>query len=78
MSWQVIVKELHATGKPAASRAEFDPGMPATNFHHAAHKAKRLGMLDNVAAALQAMREHGYWIHDAIVQYALREAGEAE
>jgi len=26
----------------------------------------------------QAMREHGYWIHDAIVQYTLREAGEAE
>ncbi len=41
-------------------------------------EAKRHGMLDNVAAALQAMREHGYWIHDAIVQYALREAGEAE
>jgi len=41
-------------------------------------EAKRHGMLDSVAAALQAMREYGYWIHDAIVQYALREAGEAE
>ena len=41
-------------------------------------EAKRHGMLDNVVAALQAMREYGYWIHDAIVQYALREAGEAE
>jgi predicted nucleic acid-binding protein len=41
-------------------------------------EAKRCGMLDNVAAALQTMREHGYWIHDAIVQYTLREAGEAE
>jgi predicted nucleic acid-binding protein len=40
--------------------------------------AKRLGMLDSVAAALQAMREYGYWLDDAIVQYALREAGEAE
>jgi len=41
-------------------------------------EAKRHGMLDNVAAALPAMREYGYWIDDAIVQYALREAGEAE
>jgi uncharacterized protein len=41
-------------------------------------EAKRHGMLDNVGAALQAMREYGYWIDDAIVQYALREAGEAE
>lgn len=41
-------------------------------------EAKRHGMLDNVAAALQAMREQGYWIHDAIVQYALREAGETD
>jgi uncharacterized protein len=41
-------------------------------------EAKRHGMLDNVAAALQAMREYGYWIDDAIVQYALREADEAE
>jgi uncharacterized protein len=41
-------------------------------------EAQRHGMLDNVAAALQAMREYGYWLDDAIVQYALREAGEAE
>jgi len=41
-------------------------------------EAKRHGMLDNVAAALQAMREYGYWIDDAIARYALREAGEAE
>ena len=41
-------------------------------------EAKRHGMLDNVGAALQAIREYGYWIDDAIVQYALREAGEAE
>ena len=41
-------------------------------------EVKRHGMLDNVAAALQAMRAYGYWIDDAIVQYALREAGEAE
>jgi predicted nucleic acid-binding protein len=41
-------------------------------------EAKRHGMLDNVAAALQAMREYGSWLDDAIAQYALREAGEAE
>ena len=41
-------------------------------------EAKRYGVLDSVAAALQAMPEHGYWIHDAIVQYALNEAGETD
>ena len=41
-------------------------------------EAKRQGVLDNVAAALQTMRVHGYWIHEAIVQYALREAGEQD
>ena len=41
-------------------------------------EAKRHGLLDNVATALQARREYEYWIHDVIVQYALREAGEAE
>jgi predicted nucleic acid-binding protein len=41
-------------------------------------EAKRHGVLDNVAVALQAMREQGYWIHDAIVQYTLREAGETD
>jgi predicted nucleic acid-binding protein len=41
-------------------------------------EAKRHGVLDNVAAALQAMRDQGYWIHDSIVQYALREAGEID
>jgi len=39
-------------------------------------EAKRHGLLDNVAAALRAMRDQGYWIHEAIVHYALREAGE--
>jgi predicted nucleic acid-binding protein len=39
-------------------------------------EAKRHGVLDSVATTLQAMRAQGYWIHDAIVQYALREAGE--
>jgi predicted nucleic acid-binding protein len=41
-------------------------------------EAKRHGMLENVAVALRAMREQGYWIHDAIVQYALKEAGETD
>jgi predicted nucleic acid-binding protein len=41
-------------------------------------EAKRHGVLDSVATALQAMRAQGYWIHDAIVQYALREAGETD
>jgi predicted nucleic acid-binding protein len=38
--------------------------------------AKRMGILDNVTNALKLMQEGGYWIHDDIVEYALREAGE--
>jgi hypothetical protein len=34
--------------------------------------------LDSVASALRAIREHGYWIDDAIVRYALQAAGETE
>jgi predicted nucleic acid-binding protein len=41
-------------------------------------EAKRYGVLDSVRTALQAMRAQGYWIDDAIVQYALREAGEQD
>ena len=40
-------------------------------------EAKRHGLLDNVGAALQAMRNGGYWIGDSIVDAALKQAGEA-
>jgi predicted nucleic acid-binding protein len=39
-------------------------------------EAKRRGLLDNVGAALQAMRDGGYWISDSIVDVALKQAGE--
>ena len=39
-------------------------------------EAKRHGLLDNVGAALQAMRNGGYWIGDSIVDAALKQAGE--
>jgi uncharacterized protein len=39
-------------------------------------EAKRLGSIRNVGDAIQGMRDGGYWIHDDIVQFALREAGE--
>ncbi len=39
-------------------------------------EAKRRGFLDNVGAALQAMRDGGYWIGDSIVDAALKQAGE--
>ena len=39
-------------------------------------EAKRSGLLDNVGAALQAMRDGGYWIGDSIVDAALKQAGE--
>ena len=32
--------------------------------------------LDNVGAALQAMRNGGYWIGDSIVDAAMKQAGE--
>ncbi len=39
-------------------------------------EAKRQGLLNNVGAALQSMRDGGYWIGDLIVDLALRQAGE--
>ncbi|MHC1730021.1 MAG: DUF3368 domain-containing protein [Syntrophobacteraceae bacterium] len=39
-------------------------------------EAKRQGSLENVNEAIHRIREAGYWIHDNIVQFALREAGE--
>lgn len=39
-------------------------------------EAKKHGLLDNVGAALQAMRDGGYWIADSIVDAALRQARE--
>jgi predicted nucleic acid-binding protein len=39
-------------------------------------EAKRNGLLAEVAPALQELRRAGYWIHEDIVQAALREAGE--
>jgi predicted nucleic acid-binding protein len=40
-------------------------------------EAKRMGLLTNVALALNEMREAGYWIADSIVEEAVRRAGEA-
>jgi len=39
-------------------------------------EAKKRGLIDNVSAALQAMRDGGYWIGDSIVAAALKQAGE--
>ena len=39
-------------------------------------EAKRRGLLNNVGAALQAMRDGGYWIGDSIVDAALKQAAE--
>ena len=39
-------------------------------------EAKRSKLLDNVGAALQAMRDGDYWIGDSIVDAALKQAGE--
>ena len=39
-------------------------------------EAKKRGLLYNVGAALQAMRDGGYWIGDSIVDAALKQAAE--
>ncbi len=39
-------------------------------------ESKRAGLIDNVEAVIHVMRQNGYWIHDNIVQFALRIAGE--
>ena len=39
-------------------------------------EAKREGLLNNVSKELKAMREAGYWLSDAIVEAALRQAEE--
>ena len=38
--------------------------------------AKRRGLLPSVKTPLSAMRRNGYWLHEAIMSWALREAGE--
>jgi predicted nucleic acid-binding protein len=39
-------------------------------------EAKRAGLLSEIASSLVTLRQAGYWIHEAIVEAALREAGE--
>jgi len=39
-------------------------------------EAKRRGLIDNVGASIQTMRDGGYWISDSIVEAALKQAGE--
>jgi predicted nucleic acid-binding protein len=39
-------------------------------------EAKRKHLLPDIASQFQKLRQEGYWIHDSIVETALREAGE--
>lgn len=39
-------------------------------------EAKKAGLIDNVSEILTIMRANGYWIHENIVEHALRKAGE--
>lgn len=39
-------------------------------------KAKSKRMIDNVGGALKKIRDGGYWIHDDIMHFAMKEAGE--
>ena len=40
-------------------------------------EAKQSCLIDSIRQPLESMREHGYRIHEDIVQAALRQAGEA-
>ena len=40
-------------------------------------EAKRAGLLSEITSSFDKLRQAGYWIHEQIVQEALREAGEA-
>jgi predicted nucleic acid-binding protein len=37
-------------------------------------EAKKKNLLPEIASQFQKLRQGGYWIHDSIVQTALREA----
>jgi len=39
-------------------------------------EAKRQGIIKNVGEAIEGMRNGGYWIHNNIVEFVLKEAGE--
>jgi predicted nucleic acid-binding protein len=39
-------------------------------------EAKGKNLLPTIASQFQKLRQEGYWIHDLIVQAALRKAGE--
>lgn len=39
-------------------------------------EAKSKGLIDNVGEVLKKIRDGGYWIHDDIVHFAMKEAGE--
>lgn len=38
--------------------------------------AKKAGLINSLTGAFQGMKSSGYWIHDKIMQAALKEAGE--
>ena len=40
-------------------------------------EARRQNHLESVSEAIRRIREGGYWIHDDIVRFALRESGES-
>jgi predicted nucleic acid-binding protein len=39
-------------------------------------EARRENLLPEIASQFQKLKREGYWIHDSIVEIALREAGE--
>jgi predicted nucleic acid-binding protein len=51
-------------------------GLQPIGTAHILVEAKRKHLLPDLASQFQKLRQEGYWIHDSIVQAALREAKE--
>ena len=52
------------------------PSLQAIGSARILVEAKKNNLLPDIASQFQKLRQEGYWIHDSIVQTALREAGD--
>jgi predicted nucleic acid-binding protein len=50
-------------------------GLKVTGTIRVLVEAKKAGLIENLEASIQEIRNSGYWIHDKIIQRALKESG---
>jgi predicted nucleic acid-binding protein len=65
------------THDPAGSKAAGQLGIAVTGVVGVLLRAKQDGELPMVGPVLEIIRSHGYWLSDAVVQTAMRLAGES-